>query len=66
MAALRAHRLAHHDPNDPTADGDALRAHRLACSMAGGLAAGGLQACGLAGWRADGGALDSMGGRARR
>ena len=28
----RAHRLALDDPNDPTADGDALRAHRLACS----------------------------------
>ena len=27
----RAHRLAHHDPNDPKLD--ALRAHRLACSM---------------------------------
>jgi hypothetical protein len=56
----RAHRLAHHDPNDPKPDGGALRAHRLARStaIAGGRAPG-LQAGGLAGWwrraRFDGG-----------
>jgi hypothetical protein len=45
----RAHRLAHHDPNDPTTDGDALRAHRLTRSM---LAGWRPVACRLAGWRA--------------
>lgn len=45
----RAHRLALDDPNDPTPTADALRAHRLACSM---LAGWGLRACRLAGWRA--------------
>jgi hypothetical protein len=56
----RAHRLAHHDPNDPKLD--ALRAHRLACSMAGGLA--GWRAGGLAGWLAP--RKKRWGGRADR
>jgi hypothetical protein len=43
----RAHRLAHHDPNDPNVD--ALRAHRLTRSM---LAGWRPVACRPAGWRA--------------
>lgn len=56
----RAHRLALDDPNDPNVD--ALRAHRLTRSMLAGWRPG---ACRLAGWRADGAALDSMGGEGR-
>lgn len=57
----RAHRLAHHDPNDPNVD--ALRAHRLTRSM---LAGWRPVACRPAGWRAGGRrAKNYGGGRAR-